>query len=583
MAAAYTPSAQVKLTNVAYVRLQKKGKRFEIACYRNKILSWRNRVETDVSEVLQIDNIFANVSKGMLASAKDLQDAFDTTDTNTICREIMDKGEMQVSEQERGAFFDSMFRDVAAIVADKAINPENNRPYTISMIQNAMRQIHYAVSINKSAKSQALDVIRKLKDVMPISRASMLLRVVCPHNVCQTMKECLINDYGLQILKEVVVASQNESKDGSSMVQYDVRADPELFRKIEESIQTQTNGQGRLEVLQFRDSTPASTVKGNVNVHIASTSLSTSKLQESSSTAGIGASVSVGSKKKGDVKLSSARSQSQAEAQGVPRKTVFQMVDGSDSDSESDGDGDEETESSLGVDADITEEEVDEVVSMLVKTAVGKEEEEEEEEYAEEVLASDEEGNAKHAPDTDDDVEIVYGMATSKDKRNKKKKSKVAKDVLLEEEELEEFVVSSAGPQQQQQRDDISVASSHASTSDLSKKSKKAKRLEKEELKEKKTKMDELRSRIDLEKSRSLPIAPVPAVPTPVMDATATAATTGGQSCNTCGGSFVDSAAYRSHFRSEWHKHNLRRKMKSLPLVTSEEEFAALPLDQIEL
>ena len=29
-----TPVNQVRLTNVAYVRLQKMGKRFEIACYR---------------------------------------------------------------------------------------------------------------------------------------------------------------------------------------------------------------------------------------------------------------------------------------------------------------------------------------------------------------------------------------------------------------------------------------------------------------------------------------------------------------------------------------------------------------------
>jgi ribosome maturation protein SDO1 len=74
--AAFTPSAQLKLTNVAYVRLQKKGKRFEIACYRNKVVSWRNKVETDITEVLQIDTVFTNVSKGMVANSKDLQDVF---------------------------------------------------------------------------------------------------------------------------------------------------------------------------------------------------------------------------------------------------------------------------------------------------------------------------------------------------------------------------------------------------------------------------------------------------------------------------------------------------------------------------
>jgi ribosome maturation protein SDO1 len=92
-----TPVNQIRLTNVAYVRLQKGGKRFEIACYRNKVLNWRNKIETDLDEVLQIDTVFTNVSKGMLASSKDLMEAFSTSDQKTVCKEILDKGELQVN------------------------------------------------------------------------------------------------------------------------------------------------------------------------------------------------------------------------------------------------------------------------------------------------------------------------------------------------------------------------------------------------------------------------------------------------------------------------------------------------------
>ncbi len=102
----FTPVNQVRLTNVAYVRLQKRGKRFEIACYRNKILSWRNKIETNLREVLQVESVFTNVSKGMLASSNDLLECFGTSDQLTVCREILDKGEMQVSEQERTALLE---------------------------------------------------------------------------------------------------------------------------------------------------------------------------------------------------------------------------------------------------------------------------------------------------------------------------------------------------------------------------------------------------------------------------------------------------------------------------------------------
>jgi ribosome maturation protein SDO1 len=38
------PVASFKLTNVAVVRLKKGGKRFELACYKNKVMEWRTQV-----------------------------------------------------------------------------------------------------------------------------------------------------------------------------------------------------------------------------------------------------------------------------------------------------------------------------------------------------------------------------------------------------------------------------------------------------------------------------------------------------------------------------------------------------------
>ena len=40
----FTPTNQIRLTNVATVRYKKGGKRFEVACYKNKVLSWRTKV-----------------------------------------------------------------------------------------------------------------------------------------------------------------------------------------------------------------------------------------------------------------------------------------------------------------------------------------------------------------------------------------------------------------------------------------------------------------------------------------------------------------------------------------------------------
>lgn len=46
------PVGIVKLTNVAVIRYKTKGKNFEIACYKNKVIDWRNGIENNISEVL---------------------------------------------------------------------------------------------------------------------------------------------------------------------------------------------------------------------------------------------------------------------------------------------------------------------------------------------------------------------------------------------------------------------------------------------------------------------------------------------------------------------------------------------------
>ena len=72
-----TPTNQKLLTNVAVVRTKKCGKRFEIACYKNKVISWREGIEKDLDEVLQSHTVFVNVSKGEVAKKADLTKCFE--------------------------------------------------------------------------------------------------------------------------------------------------------------------------------------------------------------------------------------------------------------------------------------------------------------------------------------------------------------------------------------------------------------------------------------------------------------------------------------------------------------------------
>jgi ribosome maturation protein SDO1 len=68
-----------------------------VAAYKNKVMNWRARIETDINEVLQVTTVFQNVSKGVIAKGEDLKEAFQTDDHTKVALIILDRGELEVS------------------------------------------------------------------------------------------------------------------------------------------------------------------------------------------------------------------------------------------------------------------------------------------------------------------------------------------------------------------------------------------------------------------------------------------------------------------------------------------------------
>jgi len=237
----FTPVNQIRLTNIAVVRLKKGGKRFEIACYPNKVLSWRDGVETDIGEVVQSHSIFINVSKGIVAKKEDLQKCFSNSDEESILLEILNKGDLQVSEKEREHLQEKKFRDIATIVVEKCIDPETKRPFTVGVVERAMRDIHYSVHPTRSTKQQALEVIRLLKDKLSIQRAQMRLALVIPVHEGSKLKEKL----GTLLSK----IEKEETVDNEYII--DCLIDPGNFRTLSELVKKETKNKGTIEIVNL--------------------------------------------------------------------------------------------------------------------------------------------------------------------------------------------------------------------------------------------------------------------------------------------------------------------------------------------
>lgn len=200
--------------------------------------------EKDIDEVLQTHTVFTNVSKGQVAKKEDLVKAFGTDNQTDICKEILKKGELQVSDKERQSQIDMMFKDIANTVAQKCINPELKRPYPISIIQDAMKKAHFSVKLTQNSKQQALQVIKMLKEIMPIERAQMKIRIVATASYGKKLKE------KVQQIDSFKLDEENMNDDQMS-VQFFV--DPGEYRKIEEMVRSESKGSAYLEILSYSE------------------------------------------------------------------------------------------------------------------------------------------------------------------------------------------------------------------------------------------------------------------------------------------------------------------------------------------
>lgn len=77
------------------------------------------------------------------------------------------------------------------MVSDKCVNPETKRPYTVTMIEQAMKDAHFSINPTKNAKQQALEVIKLLQSsgTLPIERAEMRIRLEIPQKEAKKLRE----------------------------------------------------------------------------------------------------------------------------------------------------------------------------------------------------------------------------------------------------------------------------------------------------------------------------------------------------------------------------------------------------------
>ncbi len=158
-------------------RITKSGEKFEILVRPEPALDYKMGKLTPISQMLVIDEIYADASKGTRASAEKLKKSFGTTDPLAVAEEIMKHGELQLTTEQRRQLVEDKRKQIIAFISRNCIDPRTGTPHPPLRIEQAFSQIRIVIDPFKPADEQAKTAIDDLRTLLPLKIEKMRVAV----------------------------------------------------------------------------------------------------------------------------------------------------------------------------------------------------------------------------------------------------------------------------------------------------------------------------------------------------------------------------------------------------------------------
>ncbi|MCW6167855.1 MAG: ribosome assembly factor SBDS [Thermoplasmatales archaeon] len=170
----------VKVDDAVIARWETHGSRFEVLVDPTAAQQIKDGKDVDLSDKLALDQVFKDAKKGDQVSEEHLEKTFHTRDLIAIAREIIQKGEVQVTTEQRHQLQEAKRRQIVATIARNAMNPQTGAPHPPARIESAMAEVKYHVDPFRSVDAQVQEVLTKLRPILPIRFDVVRVKIKVP-------------------------------------------------------------------------------------------------------------------------------------------------------------------------------------------------------------------------------------------------------------------------------------------------------------------------------------------------------------------------------------------------------------------
>lgn len=158
----------VDLDDAIVARLESHGERFEILLDPKAMDLIKQGKEVDLTEYLAVEDVFKDARKGTRPETAKLTEAFGTVDPIEIAKRIVEKGEVQMTAEQRKELLESKRRRIIAYIAANAINPQNHLPHPPLRIEIALDEGKFHVDPMRPFDKEVEAAMKVLRPLLPI-------------------------------------------------------------------------------------------------------------------------------------------------------------------------------------------------------------------------------------------------------------------------------------------------------------------------------------------------------------------------------------------------------------------------------
>ena len=172
----------ISLDEAVTARLESHGERFEVLVDPDAALAIkRGEFDGELEDVIAAEDIFENASRGDRPPENALEEVFGTTDPMEIIPEVIERGEIQITAEQRREMQEQKHKQLIQRITRNAVNPQmDDAPHPPDRIESALEETDFRVDPMEPVENQVDEALEALRPVIPIRFDEVTIAVQLP-------------------------------------------------------------------------------------------------------------------------------------------------------------------------------------------------------------------------------------------------------------------------------------------------------------------------------------------------------------------------------------------------------------------